>query len=146
VPEAILEQQSRCPVSPSGYALIEGTDAEAAADFFHDADPAVVADVVGHRPADSCGGIMNAGQAAGLDVLEVGSVTVPVLTVAGEQDAFFPNAGPEAQLFTSSSNVDTASLPDTGHALTLGRTAPAFRAAMESWLARNGLSARSARG
>jgi pimeloyl-ACP methyl ester carboxylesterase len=134
VPEAVSEQQARCTSSTDGYALIEGTDDEAATDFFHDADPVVIADTVAHRPRDSCGGLLNSPLDFVADAALLRTIRVPVLVVAGEQDAFFPDPESQGKLFSGSPDVVVSRLPDTGHAITLGHSAPTFRALMAEWL------------
>jgi hypothetical protein len=42
-------------------------------------------------------------------------------------------------LFTGSSDVKSVLLPDTGHALTLGHSAPQFRDQMAQWLGAHGM-------
>jgi pimeloyl-ACP methyl ester carboxylesterase len=134
VPAVVSEQQVRCASSTDGYALIEGTDAQAAKDFFHDADPEVIADTVAHRPRDSCGGLLNSPLNVTADAALLRTIRIPVLVVAGEQDAFFPDPESQGKLFSGSPDVVVSRLPDTGHAITLGHSAPTFRALMAEWL------------
>lgn len=141
VVEVLASQQSRCITSSNGYALLDATNADATADFFHDADPAVLSRVVPTRPPDSCGGTFGSPSSLIGDYVRLSSVTVPVLCIAGQNDAFFPDPSKQAVKFTGSKNVSSVSLPDTGHAITLGRTAPMFASAMENWLAKYTLRA-----
>jgi len=134
VPAAVSEQQARCASSEDGYAFIEGSDAEAARDFFHDADPVVVADAVAHRPRDSCGGLFNSPVNVIADAALLSTIRIPVLVVAGEEDAFFPEPELQGKLFSGSLDVVVSRLPDTGHAITLGHSAPVFRSLMVEWL------------
>lgn len=134
VVEAVAGMQARCVGSQDGYALLESDDDKAAADFFHDADPAVVAAMVKSRPADACGGTANAPASMATDPIALGTVEIPVLVITGEQDAFFDDPALQARLFTGSRDVESVSLPDTGHAISLDRSAPAFQAAMAKWL------------
>jgi pimeloyl-ACP methyl ester carboxylesterase len=134
VPAAVSEQQARCASSDDGYALIEGTDEEAARDFFHDADPAVVADTVVHRPRDSCGGVLSSPVDVIADAALIRTIRIPVLVIAGEDDAFFPDPESEGKLFRGSQDVEASRLEDTGHAITLGYSARVFRAVMAEWL------------
>jgi pimeloyl-ACP methyl ester carboxylesterase len=139
VPAAVGEQQVRCSGSGDGYAFIEGTDAEAAADFFHDADPAIVADVSAHRPQDACGDLANAPAGIQADLQKLREVKVPVLVITGANDAFFAQPEQQAKLFSGSPDATGVTLPDTGHAITLGHTAGAFRDKMAAWLQAHGL-------
>ena len=78
--------------------------------------------------------------AIGEDHLMVPTITVPVLLVLGANDALFPPpAGTEQQAqFLGSSDVSLIQLPNTGHALTLERSAPTFTADISRWLAARG--------
>lgn len=141
VATAVAGQQSRCLTSEDGYELIEIDDGAAAADFFVNGEAAIVEDVIGSRPADACGPTAFAPTSIAADVAMLGTVDVPVLVIAGAQDAFFPDPDAQASLFTGSSDVQAVKLDDTGHAITLERTAPAFRAAVADWLGERGFAA-----
>ncbi len=143
VPAAVLEQQARCPNSDDGYAFIEASDTEAAADFFHDADQAVVTDVTAHRPKDSCGGLAAAPNSVATDLNKLREVKVPVLVITGDSDAFFAQPEQQAKLFSGSPDAQGVTLADTGHAITLGHSAPAFRDRMVAWLTSHGLGGSS---
>ncbi|HEX3826460.1 MAG TPA: alpha/beta hydrolase [Sporichthyaceae bacterium] len=144
VPAAVLEQQARCPNSDEdGYAFIEASDAEAAADFFHDADQAVVTDVTAHRPKDSCGGLAAAPTSVATDLNKLREVKVPVLVITGDSDAFFAQPEQQAKLFSGSPDATGITLADTGHAITLGHSAAAFRDKMIAWLTSHGLGGSS---
>ncbi|HZE67689.1 MAG TPA: alpha/beta hydrolase [Sporichthyaceae bacterium] len=140
-PQAVFDQQTRCASAADGYALIEATGEQAAADFFHDADPAIVADVTAHRPPDSCAGLMFIPSNIISDSVFNRQVTVPVLLITGDSDAFFDDPAQEAALFTDSLDVKSVLLPNTGHAITLGHSAPQFRDQMAAWLDEHGLDA-----
>jgi alpha-beta hydrolase superfamily lysophospholipase len=133
-PQAVFDQQTRCPSAADGYALIETTDEQAAADFFHDADQAIVADVAAHRPPDSCAGLMYIPSNMAADAAFLGTISIPVLLVTGDSDAFFDDPAHEAMLFTGTPDVTPVLMKDTGHAITLGHTAPQFRDQMAAWL------------
>jgi pimeloyl-ACP methyl ester carboxylesterase len=68
------------------------------------------------------------------------TVTVPVLLLYGSNDALFPPpAGTLQQLhFVSSHDASLIQLADTGHAVTLERSAPLLVADLSSWLAARG--------
>lgn len=137
--QAVFDQQSRCPSSPDGYALLDTTDEQASADFFHDADPAIAADVSAHRPPDSCAGLMYVPSNIGSDSAFLNEIRIPVLLITGDSDAFFDDPSQEAQLFSSSLDVTPVLLKDTGHAITLGHSAPQFRDQMDQWLRKHNL-------
>jgi pimeloyl-ACP methyl ester carboxylesterase len=66
----------------------------------------------------------------------VPSITVPALLLIGENDAVFPPPALESQrrLFAGSDDVTAVTIPDTGHALTVERSAGVTRDAVISWL------------
>jgi pimeloyl-ACP methyl ester carboxylesterase len=68
------------------------------------------------------------------DAALLSTIRIPVLVVAGEEDAFFPEPELQGKLFSGSLDVVVSRLPDTGHAITLGRSAPVFRSLMVEWL------------
>ncbi|MGQ0845661.1 MAG: alpha/beta hydrolase [Sporichthyaceae bacterium] len=131
----VLDQQSRCPGSADGYAFLTTDQNQAKADFFTaGADPAVVEDLTATRPKDACGPLFNAPSSFVVDGAMLGSIDVPVLCIAGDRDVFFPRPDWQAKLFTGSPSATAVVLPDTGHAITLEKSAPEFRAAMADWL------------
>jgi pimeloyl-ACP methyl ester carboxylesterase len=75
-----------------------------------------------------------------VDVLRNNSVKVPTLIVNGGDDALFPFPdGPaERSLFVGNRDVTQVTVPQTGHAVTFGRTAPQFRRTVGDWLKGHG--------
>ena len=120
-----------------GYAPFGQTAADFDAAMFFDADPAVVAATNQLRNLDPCGDDNSIVAAINEDHLMVPTITVPVLLVFGANDALFPPpAGTEQEAqFLGSSDVSLIQLPNTGHALTLERSAPTFSADISRWLA-----------
>jgi pimeloyl-ACP methyl ester carboxylesterase len=108
--------------------------------MFHDADPAVVAAANALRNPDPCGDDNSVVDATALDHLMLPTVTVPVLLLYGSNDALFPPpAGTLQQLhFVGGHDVSLIQLADTGHAVTLERSAPLLVADLSSWLAARG--------
>jgi pimeloyl-ACP methyl ester carboxylesterase len=123
-----------------GYAPFGQTAADFDAAMFFDADPAVVAATNQLRNLDPCGDDNSIVAAINEDHLMVPTITVPVLLVFGANDALFPPpAGTEQEAqFLGSSDVSLLQLPNTGHALTLERSAPTFTADISRWLAARG--------
>jgi len=121
---------------PPGYAPFGKRDADFQALMFHDADPRVVAAVTAMRNPEPCGDDASLLAAIATDVREVPSITVPVLLLIGDHDAVFPPPALESQrhLFAGSHDVKTVSIPDTGHAVTVERSAGITRDAVVSWL------------
>ncbi|HEY3603174.1 MAG TPA: alpha/beta hydrolase, partial [Sporichthyaceae bacterium] len=142
VGEVVLDQQSRCPSSEDGYSYLTEDQDQAKADFFTaGADPAVVEDFSATRPKDACGPLQKAPGSFVFDADLLSTVAVPVLCIAGDEDVFFPHPDQQASLFTGSKDAKAVILPNTGHALTLEKSAPAFRAAMTTWLRDHNLAA-----
>jgi pimeloyl-ACP methyl ester carboxylesterase len=123
-----------------GYAPFGQTAADFDAAMFFDADPAVVAATNQLRNLDPCGDDNSIVAAINEDHLMVPTITVPVLLVLGANDALFPPpAGTEQEAqFLGSSDVSLTQLANTGHALTLERSAPTFTADISRWLGARG--------
>ena len=68
------------------------------------------------------------------------TIRVPVLIISGANDAFFSPPTNTVQMlsFPLAPSLTLTQLPDTGHAVTLGRTHEAFRSAMADWLTAHG--------
>jgi pimeloyl-ACP methyl ester carboxylesterase len=111
--------------------------------MFAGADPAVVSAVDAIRSNDPCGDILSILNAVPVDVANLGSITVPVVYVWGDQDANYIIGSPwwqlQEALFTGSSKVTDVTLVGSGHAVTLQRTAPQLMQAMDHWLSASGL-------
>jgi pimeloyl-ACP methyl ester carboxylesterase len=122
--------------NPPGHAPFGQSDADFQALMFHDADPKVVAAVTAMRNPEPCGDDASLLTAIVTDVREVPTITVPVLLLIGDHDAVFPPPALESQrrLFAGSHDVTAVTIPDTGHAVTVERSAGATRDAAVSWL------------
>lgn len=132
----VFDQQSRCFSSPDGYSFLTLSQDQAKKDFFTEgADESVAEDISATRPKDACGPLMYALGSFVVDPVKVRSISIPVLCIAGDKDAFFPRPDDQAKLFAGSSDVKSVVVPNTGHAITLEKSAPDFRKAMASWLA-----------
>jgi pimeloyl-ACP methyl ester carboxylesterase len=134
-------QRSHGTTGAPNYVPFGRTDADFTAIHFYDIDPAVAAAVLARHNRDPCGDITNTLQALLGDHVMTGTITVPVLAITGLNDALFspPTGQLQAQTaYVSSPDVSLVELPDTGHAVTLGRTHEAFRQAMHKWLAAHG--------
>jgi pimeloyl-ACP methyl ester carboxylesterase len=123
------------------YAPFGRTDADFAAGHFHDIDPEVERIVLERHNRDACGDLMSALQALIADQVFTRTIQAPVLVISGTNDALFSppaNRIQAAASYPSSSDVDLVELPDTGHAVTLGRSHKAFTDAMNEWLSAHG--------
>jgi pimeloyl-ACP methyl ester carboxylesterase len=123
-----------------GYAKFGQSTADFNAIMFHDADPSVVAATDALRTRDPCGDTGSVPGALVNDALTIPGIHVPVLLLLGQDDALFtpPVANFGRLEYLGSGDVTQTILPDTGHALLLGNTAPAARAALTSWLGARG--------
>jgi pimeloyl-ACP methyl ester carboxylesterase len=122
--------------NPPGYAPLGQSGDEFKALMFHDADPNVEAEATRLRNPDPCGDDGSIPSGIFFDSQEVPNIKVPVLLVFGENDAIFPPPALDRQkgMYTGSKDVTGISVPDTGHALTLEKSAPSTRDTVSSWL------------
>jgi pimeloyl-ACP methyl ester carboxylesterase len=128
------------PTSPGGYAYFGQTDADFQAAMFHNADPAVVAATTALRNRDPCGDTLSIPTAIAADGQNLSTITIPVLLLSGRDDALFPPAAIDNQkaMYSGSRDVTEVLLGDTGHAVTLERTARTARNAIAAWLSKRG--------
>jgi pimeloyl-ACP methyl ester carboxylesterase len=128
------------PTSPSGYAYFGQTDADFQAAMFHNADAAVVRAVTAVRNRDPCGDTLSIPAAVASDNQNLQTITVPVLLLSGKDDALFPPAAIDSQksMYTGTKDLTEVLLDDTGHALTLERTADHTSSAIGAWLSQRG--------
>lgn len=126
----------------TGYAYFGQSDADYRAGHLHNTDPDVARAATEHRVKDPCGRLGSAIPNAVSDNALLATVSVPVLLVYGHNDALFQDnpAGTRLQRahFVGSKDVTDIFLPDTGHALTLERTAPRMRHEVSEWLNKRG--------
>ena len=129
------------PAGASGYAFFGKTGADFVGVMFHNADSAVVAATVAQRDPDPCGDTGAVAQSLVLDMVRVPAISVPVLLAYGDSDALFPPpAGvQQRKLYTGTRDVTLITLVNTGHAVTLERSAPVLAADTASWLQGHGL-------
>lgn len=125
---------------PGGYAYFGQTDADFRSGFFFNADSAVVAATTQLRSRDPCGDTASVPVSTAIDLLRVPTIGVTVLIVTGANDAIFPPPGGQLQKleYLGSHDATQITLPATGHAITLGRTAPALRSLVGGWLCHRG--------
>ncbi|MCW3014148.1 MAG: hypothetical protein JWO02_1240 [Solirubrobacterales bacterium] len=125
---------------PNNYAYFGKTPADFKAGHFFNADPAVADAVTAIRAPDPCMDTGSAIQAIVVDALSNNSIKAPVLIVTGANDALFPPPAGDVEklLFFGNADLTQVTLPGTGHAVTLGRTAPQFRSVVGGWLKHHG--------
>lgn len=99
-----------------------------------------MATATARRPRDPCRDIGSAPSAIAADEMGLAKVTVPVLVVSGAEDRLFlpPTPRRQAGAFSGSRDVTAVELPRTGHAVTLGRSAPGFTRVVARWLGHRG--------
>jgi pimeloyl-ACP methyl ester carboxylesterase len=131
------------PGGAPGYGDFGATIADYNQIMFNDADPAVVAAADATRSKDPCGDILSILNAVPIDLLNLGTIKVPVAYAWGSKDALFLSPAPWAQiqesLYSGSPKVTNIELAGSGHAVTLGRQAPQLQHAMDVWLTANSL-------
>lgn len=125
---------------PNHYAYFGKTPADFRAGHFYNADPAVEDAIVALHAPDPCQDTGAAIPSLVVDALRNNSIRVPTLIVNGADDALFPFPdGPaEKSLFVGNPDVTQVTVPQTGHAVTFGRTAPQFRRTVGDWLKGHG--------
>jgi pimeloyl-ACP methyl ester carboxylesterase len=105
--------------------------------LFNSAEPAVQSAALQLLTLDPCGDTASFAPAVAVNLVNVPSITVPVLIIAGGSDALFPvPAGPDqASLFTGAASVDQVTLPTVAHAITLEQPyAPSALRPLNDWL------------
>lgn len=124
------------PGEPGGYAFtFEGRAREL---LFHNAEDAVIDAYIARHERDACD--PSVAYASAINALMLSQVQAPVFLFYGLNDALWPSGTGERQrgFFTGSNDVTLFELPDSGHMIMLGRTAPTFRARVSDWLAEHG--------
>jgi len=127
---------------PPGYAYFGATPEDfRAAHLNAPTDPAVADAATAMRTRDPCGDLQSVTPALVVNQIGAQAISGPVLVLAGAQDALFPPPTVDiqaARMRLGGATVTAVTLDGTGHAITLGRTAPQFRGALNGWLAENG--------
>lgn len=100
------------------------------------ADPSVVDATATLRSRDPCGDVLSYEAAAATNLKNLSKIDVPTLVLTGGADAIYPvRADKQASLLTGSSDVTAVTLPLTGHAIALHRSADLFSSNVAGWLA-----------
>lgn len=129
------------PGGPGGYAYFSATEEGFRGFSFHSAEPAIAERAAAMRNRDPCGEVSSLVPATASNTRYVGEIGVPVLLLYGDRDAVYdqPAAGENQKgMFSGSPDVTLEFLPETGHALTLERSAPRLRAIASGWLGKRG--------
>jgi pimeloyl-ACP methyl ester carboxylesterase len=132
------------PTGAPAYAYFAPNTQSFKSDLFQDAKPEVLDAAASLQNRNPCGDLASVLGAIGTDQVKLADVTVPVLLVYGDHDTVFDVAtatrGPLAQrnLYRGNNDVSEVTLYDTGHFMTMERSAPQFRSALASWLCGHG--------
>lgn len=101
----------------------------------NNADPSVVDATATLRSRDPCGDVLSYKTAAATNLKNLSKISVPTLVLVGGADAIYPvPADKQAGLLTGSTDVTAVTIPGTGHAIALHRTAKEFSTDVASWL------------
>jgi pimeloyl-ACP methyl ester carboxylesterase len=133
--------QPAYPGGPGGYAYFADSAQQWKSFMFTSADPSIADAAAAMRRADPCGDTNSFTPTVLLDNQRVSQIRVPVLLLYGTSDAIYqePQAGETQRgMFTGSHDVTLHFFGDTGHALTLERSAPSVRAVASRWLTEHG--------
>jgi pimeloyl-ACP methyl ester carboxylesterase len=149
VTTSAVAQGGRCaqggePAEPgreSGYAYFASAE-ESPGLLFHDADPAVIEQAKALRNRDPCGDANSNVPAIVSNTQHVSEIKVPILLVFGANDAGFSDphdaGNKQRAAYSGSSDVTLKFVEDTGHAITLERSAPTTRSIVHDWLKSHG--------
>ncbi|WP_353650812.1 alpha/beta hydrolase [Nakamurella sp. A5-74] len=106
--------------------------------YVNNADPSVVDATAGLRSRDPCGDVLSYKTAAATNLKNLSKISVPTLVLIGGADAIYPvTADKQAGLLTGSTDVTAVTIPLTGHAVALHRTADLFSSDVAGWLAKH---------
>src|SRR3954452_4161340 len=138
--QTAADTSARCLAPTSdGFEYFGQTDDDFKAGHVYDMDPRVLRALLPLRTQDPCGDIESLGNGVAADKAFTRSITVPVLVMIGDHDACFPPPAADQQKGAyGSPDVTAVTLAGTGHAIALGRSAPAFRKRLGAWLSKRG--------
>jgi pimeloyl-ACP methyl ester carboxylesterase len=125
---------------PGGYAFFGQAGAEFQATQLKDAVPAVRDAAARLQARDPCGDSGSVIPAILLQRSTLPKIAAPVLVVCGTRDLLYAGFGCAFQRdrYRRARERSLALVPGAGHAITLGRGAPVFRAKLGRWLGRHG--------
>ena len=127
------------PKRPAGPAFYAFTFKDRVPELlFHNADDRVIAAYIARHERDPCD--VSLGSAPIFSALLLPRVQVPVFLFYGLNDRLWPagTGARQRRLFTGTDDLTLFELPDAGHMMMLGRTAPAFQARASEWLSKRG--------
>lgn len=130
------------PGGPGGYAFFAQTGEEWKSFMFASAEPVIADRAAALRNRDPCGDTGSLTPAVVANNSGVPEIAVPALLLYGTSDAIYeqPSAGEgQRDLFSGSDDVTLRFFENTGHALTVERSAPTVRNVVAEWLSARGL-------
>lgn len=132
-PTCVLGGQPSAKGAP-GYAYFTKNQADYRKNFLAQAPPAVLTYADPRRRINPCGDLQSAVPAAVVTGLKAKSIKVPVLLLMGDKDLVFDSKRLPLQALFYGGPTTTKVIPGATHGLTVDRTAPEFRSALEEWL------------
>lgn len=107
--------------------------------FTRNAERPVVQTTANIRNRNPCGDILSYKEAVKTNLAKIEQIDVPALVLIGEEDDIYPiRAKEQAKLLSGTDDVTAVTLADTGHAVTLHRSADEFQAQVAQWLESEG--------
>lgn len=125
-----------------GYAFFSSSPQDFRQAFFASTPAPLVQGALAQRNRNACGDLATVTAIGDANVATNDRVQVPVLVVAGQSDAIYPEPAGEdlAGQFTGSSDVQLVTLPGTAHSLATEASAPQWSQAVASWLDEQGFT------
>jgi pimeloyl-ACP methyl ester carboxylesterase len=117
-----------------GYAYFTKDQADYRKNFLAAAPDSVFAYGDSRRSINPCGDLESAVPAAVVSGLRAKQIKVPVLLLMGDKDRVFDSKRLPLQALLYGGPTTTKVIPGATHGLTVDRTAPQFRSALEEWL------------
>ena len=132
-PTCTLGGKPSAKASP-GYTFFTHNQADYRKNFLAQAPPEVFEYADEKHSLNPCGDLLFAVPAAVVSAISVNRIKVPVLLLVGDKDLVFDHNRFALQEPLYGGPTETKVLPGATHGLTVDRTAPEFRAALEEWL------------
>ncbi|MFJ9595520.1 alpha/beta hydrolase [Streptomyces virginiae] len=129
---------SREPSDPSGYVYYDLGPDQFRRGNFHDTEQRVMDAAAPHQNRHPCGDMSSQLDSVFTDLEHLGSITVPVLLVYGDEDARVTGGAAHQRLFTGAP-TELITIPGAGHYATMARSAASTFDRIDAWLDARGL-------